>query len=77
MHNSPTPTVGAVRFTRGGDPRTWLPLPTFCGTRLRLVWWFTAMERSKANLDVGTLKLGYPLLLYKDAVTTRLSLVVW
>jgi hypothetical protein len=26
---------------------------------------------------VGTLKLGYPLLLYKDAVPTRLSLVAW
>jgi hypothetical protein len=26
---------------------------------------------------VGTLKLGYPLLLYKDAVHTWLSLVVW
>jgi hypothetical protein len=26
---------------------------------------------------VGTLKLGYPLLLYKYAVPTRLSLVVW
>jgi hypothetical protein len=26
---------------------------------------------------VGTLKLGYPLLLYKDAVSTRLSLVAW
>jgi hypothetical protein len=26
---------------------------------------------------VGTLKLGYPLLLYKDAVPSRLSLVAW
>jgi hypothetical protein len=26
---------------------------------------------------VGTLKLGYPLLQYEDAVPTRLSLVVW
>jgi hypothetical protein len=26
---------------------------------------------------VGTLELGYPLLLYKDAVPTRLSLVAW
>jgi hypothetical protein len=26
---------------------------------------------------VGTLKLGYPLLLYKDVVPTRLSLVAW
>jgi hypothetical protein len=26
---------------------------------------------------VGTLKLGYPLLLYEDAVLTRLSLVAW
>jgi hypothetical protein len=26
---------------------------------------------------VSTLKLGYPLLLYKDAVPTRLSLVAW
>jgi hypothetical protein len=26
---------------------------------------------------VGTLKLGYPLLLYEDTVPTRLSLVAW
>jgi hypothetical protein len=26
---------------------------------------------------IGTLKLGYPLLLYEDAVPTWLSLVVW
>jgi hypothetical protein len=26
---------------------------------------------------VGTLKLGYPLLQYEDAVPTRLSLVTW
>jgi hypothetical protein len=26
---------------------------------------------------VGTLKLGYPILLYEDAVPTRLSLVAW
>jgi hypothetical protein len=26
---------------------------------------------------VGTQKLGYPLLLYEDAVPTRLSLVAW
>jgi hypothetical protein len=26
---------------------------------------------------VGTLKLGYPLLLYEDAVPTRLPLVAW
>jgi hypothetical protein len=26
---------------------------------------------------VGTLKLGYPLLQYEDAVPTRLSLVAW
>jgi hypothetical protein len=26
---------------------------------------------------IGTLKLGYPLLQYKDAVPTRLSLVAW
>jgi hypothetical protein len=26
---------------------------------------------------VGTLKLGYPLLLYKNAVPTRLFLVAW
>jgi hypothetical protein len=30
-----------------------------------------------AKAVVGTLKLGYPLLLYKDAVPTRLSLVAW
>jgi hypothetical protein len=29
------------------------------------------------NVVVATLKLGYPLLLYKDAVPTRLSLVMW
>ena len=27
--------------------------------------------------DVGTLKLGYPLLLYKDTVPMRLLLVAW
>jgi hypothetical protein len=26
---------------------------------------------------IGTLKLGYPLLLYEDTVPTRLSLVAW
>jgi hypothetical protein len=30
-----------------------------------------------AKTFVGTLKLGYPLLLYDDAVPTRLSLVAW
>jgi hypothetical protein len=29
------------------------------------------------NIVVGTLKLGYPLLLYEDAVPTRLPLVAW
>jgi hypothetical protein len=28
-------------------------------------------------VSVGTLKLGYPLLLYKDAVPMRLFLVAW
>jgi hypothetical protein len=28
-------------------------------------------------ITMGTLKLGYPLLLYEDAVPARLPLVVW
>jgi hypothetical protein len=31
----------------------------------------------KMFTSVGTLKLGYPLLLYKDAVPTRLFIVAW
>jgi hypothetical protein len=35
-------------------------------------------DLSKSDIEcVGTLKLGYPLLLYKDAVPTRLFLVAW
>jgi hypothetical protein len=34
-------------------------------------------EKGSQKTTVGTLKLGYPLLLYKDAVPTRLSLVAW
>jgi hypothetical protein len=30
-----------------------------------------------SGATIGTLKLGYPLLLYKDAVPTWLSLVAW
>jgi hypothetical protein len=49
MHNCPAPAVGAVNFTRSGDPRTWLPLSALCSTRTRLVWWVTAKERWKAT----------------------------
>jgi hypothetical protein len=36
------------------------------------------IKMSKTSTEsVGTLKLGYPLLLYEDAVLTRLSLVTW
>jgi hypothetical protein len=31
----------------------------------------------EAISPICTLKLGYPLLLYEDAIPTRLSLVVW
>jgi hypothetical protein len=36
----------------------------------------SGQERERIDA-VGTLKLGYPLLLYEDAVPTRLSLVAW
>jgi hypothetical protein len=35
------------------------------------------VERMFLLDSVGTLKLGYPLLQYEDAVPTRLSLVAW
>jgi hypothetical protein len=38
--------------------------------------YFPAPPRSRKG-TVGTLKLGYPLLRYEDAVPTRLSLVAW
>jgi hypothetical protein len=35
---------------------------------------FSRPRKKRFGVTVGTLKLGYPLLLYKDAVPTRLSL---
>jgi hypothetical protein len=49
------------------------------GTKYKLcpTWRLASSPAVGPGATVGTLKLGYPLLLYKDAVPTRLFLVVW
>lgn len=44
-YNCQSLVVGAVNFTRGGDPKNGLPLPALRSTRSRLVRWVTTMER--------------------------------